>query len=290
MFISDFLVGKTLKYFYFQTSSGLLQRTTFSIEKTEADILVFGTSRANHHYDAKLIEEETGLSTYNTGRDGNFIFYQTAVLKSILNRYTPDQIILDFTGSFEFIQEDYDRLSSLLPYYDSHPEIHDIIVLKSRFEKYKLASEIYPYNSMLTNIAIGNLELNKNRSVNKGSYNGFIPLEGIWENEIDSIQTESHYEIDKNKQEVFEAFIQIILDKEIPLVVVYSPVYYLYRNDYSVDICKEICEKYGIKFIDYSKDSDFLNEKNLFQDRHHLNSKGAKLLTKKVLEAIKSQG
>ena len=47
VFAGDFLIGKTLKYFYFKASSGLFQRTTYSIEKTEADILIFGSSRAN---------------------------------------------------------------------------------------------------------------------------------------------------------------------------------------------------------------------------------------------------
>lgn len=286
----DLFLGKALEYFYFMSSSGLFQRTTYSIEKTEADILIFGTSRANHHYDVEFIEEHTGQSAYNTGRDGNYIFYQTSILKCILERYTPSQIILDFTGTFEYKQEDYDRISSLLPYYDSHSELRDIVELKSPFEKYKLKSKIYPYNSMLTTIAIGNLDYNKNRANNKGSYKGFVPLKGTWENNIDTVNTLKHYEIDENKQKVFEEFIKLVCDKEIPLVVIYSPVYYLYENNYSIDICKGICEKYRVNFIDYSKDIDFLNNRNLFQDKYHLNSNGAKLLTKKVLKAIKNEG
>ena len=111
--IGDYAVGSALEYFYFKTSSGLLQRTTFALEETEADILIFGSSRANHHYDTKIIEDASGLSAYNTGRDGNYIFFQNALLKSILKRYNPKQIILDFSGTFEHGREDYDRLSSL---------------------------------------------------------------------------------------------------------------------------------------------------------------------------------
>ena len=99
--VADFVLGNTLKHLYFKVSSGLFQRTTFSIEENEAEVLIFGTSRANHHYDVKFIEQLTGLTAYNTGRDGNYIFYQTALLKSVLKRYRPKQVILDFTGSFE---------------------------------------------------------------------------------------------------------------------------------------------------------------------------------------------
>ena len=127
----DFIIGNLLRKLYFSQISGLLHRTTYSIDKTEADILIFGSSRANHHYDSKLFEESTGQYTYNTGRDGNFIFYQTALLKSILKRYKPKQIILDFEGTFAFNQNDYDRIAALLPYYKSHKEIRDIVLLKS---------------------------------------------------------------------------------------------------------------------------------------------------------------
>jgi len=284
----DISVGKLLNHYYFKTKSGLLYRTTFSMEQCETDILVFGTSRANHHYDIKLIEEKTGMSAYNTGRDGNFVFYQTAILKSVLERYTPKKIILDFTGTFAYSQNDYDRLSSLLPYYKTHPEIRDIIELKSSFERFKLLSRIYPYNSMFTTIIVGNLEFNKKRKNNKGAFKGYVPLIGGYNQPLDSIQTLQHYETDDNKIAVFTEFLTLSKERNIDLIVVYSPVYYLYQNDYSIWLCREICEENGIKFVDYSKNKEFLDNPNLFKDKTHLNSIGASLLTNKVLEEIEN--
>jgi hypothetical protein len=251
--------------------------------------VIFGTSRANRHYDSKLLEDLTGETVYNTGRDGHFIFYQTAVLKAILERYTPKQVILDFEGTFEFNQRDYDKLSSLLPHYKSHPEIREIIELKSNFEKYKLVSKIYPYNSMLTTIAVGNSYQNKNRNNNKGAYNGFLPLEGVWPSEIDSLETHKRYEHDENKIKIFEEFVRLTKEKGIDLKVFYSPIFYLYDEDYSIKVCSDICKKYNVEFIDFSRDTDFLNNRNYFKDRIHLNSKGANLYTRKVLKNILSQ-
>ena len=289
LIIGDFIIGSTLKYFYFKTTSGLLQRTTYSIQETEAEILIFGSSRANHHYDTKIIEEYTGQSAYNTGRDGNTIFYQTALLKSILNRYTPKQIILDFTGTFAYLQEDYDRLSSLLPYYSAHEELRDIILLKSPFEEYKLKSKIYPYNSLLTTIAVGNLNYNQTRKGNTDAYNGYVPSYGIWKKEIVAKETPGKYEIEKNKLDVFQEFLELSQQKNIPLLVVYSPVYYLYDKNYSVEVCKDICKKYNVAFVDFSKDTEFLKNKELFNDKYHLNHNGAKLLTEKVLKVLKNR-
>jgi hypothetical protein len=289
VFALDFIIGNLLEKYYFTVTSGNLYRATHSLDEVEADILIFGTSRANHHYDSKLIEELTGKTVYNTGRDGHFIFYQTAVLKAVLERYNPKQVILDFEGTFEFNQLDYDKLSSLLPYYKSHPEIRDIIKLKSDFEKQKLVSKIYPYNSMLTTIAVGNSEQNKNRSNNKGAYKGFVPLEGVWQSEIDSLETHKRYEHDENKIKIFEEFVRLTKEKGIDLKVFYSPIFYLYDEDYSIKVCGDICKKYNVEFIDFSRDTDFLNNRNYFKDRIHLNSKGANLYTRKVLKNILSQ-
>ena len=51
--ILDFLIGSILEYFYFKQESGLLYRTTYSLDSTHADFLVLGSSTANHHYDSK---------------------------------------------------------------------------------------------------------------------------------------------------------------------------------------------------------------------------------------------
>jgi len=281
IFILDYAAGKTLSYFYLKSTSGVLYETTFAIEKNIADILILGSSRAKHHYDSKLLEEKTGLTTYNTGRDGNYIFYQTAILKSTLLRHLPKQIILDFNGSFKNLQEDYDRLSSLLPYYKNHEEIRQIIDLKSPFEKYKLLSKTFPYNSLLTTIAAGNIGLN-----NEVTYNGYSPLFGVWEGSLDSIKTEKQYKIDQNKYAIFEELINLSKNNKIPLLVVYSPVYFNYDFDYSLEVCKEICEKNNIQFIDFSKDQEFLENQSLFKDQTHLNETGAKIFTSKILEII----
>ena len=45
----DMAIGSVLRHFYFRQSSGLEYRTTYSMEKTTADLIVLGSLRANHH-------------------------------------------------------------------------------------------------------------------------------------------------------------------------------------------------------------------------------------------------
>ena len=73
--ILDFGIGSALKAFYFRETSGIDYRTTYSIEKTRADLLIFGASTATHNYIPGTFEKRLNLSAYNVGRDGNSILY-----------------------------------------------------------------------------------------------------------------------------------------------------------------------------------------------------------------------
>ena len=281
VFLGDLIIGTSLDYLYQNVKSGNLYRTSYSINKSSADIFIFGNSRANHHYNPKIIEEETGLTSYNTGRDGQSIFFSTSVFKLILKRHKPKLVILDYGSNFQFSEKHYDRISSLLPYYRRHKELDDIITLRSRFEKLKLYSKIYPFNSLITTIIIGNISYNK---IRQGFvYNGFIPVSGTAKSITGSIKTipELPNNIDSNLVKKFEEFILIAKDKNINVVVVYSPkLFKKNKFDISLNIAMNICKENDVKFIDLSESPVFIHKNNLFIDRVHLNSDGANLFTK----------
>ena len=290
VFVFDFGIGKALRYFYFKETAGLHFRTTYSMETTDADILVFGSSRANHHYVPEVFENSLKMSFYNTGRDANGIFFQTAVLISVLKRYTPKVIILDYAGGFKKGDDAYDKLSSLLPYYRTHKEIRNIIELKSKFERIKLISEIYPFNSQILTIAIGNLEINKKR---RPDDKGYVPLYKEWNTKIDSIETFKGYSrdsdnlIDSNKLIAFRTFVNIAKKSGANVFVVYSPVFRKFNKSEEIDICNDVCFYENVTFLDFSKDTLFLNNNHLFQDVGHLNHNGALIFSKLIVDKIK---
>ncbi len=288
LFILDFSIGSILRYFYFKQDSGLLYRTTYSLDSTSADFLIFGSSTANHHYDPYVFEKRMKMSVYNTGRDANTIFYNFAVFQSILKRYTPKIAILDFNvGEAREFPRDYDRLSSLLPYYKSHKELHSIIKLKGPFEKLKLISKIYPYNSLLFTILVGNTEYNKSRDYISDE-KGFIPLNHIWNRKITADNSPENYKLDGTKIKVLESFVRECKKNNIQLYICISPRFKSYTGkDPSVEVVKDIAKESNISFYDYSKDSLFWNHPEFFADEMHLNLTGASLFSNKVIDKIK---
>jgi hypothetical protein len=283
--IFDYVLGAILRHYYFKQKSGLQYRTTYSMEQTKEDILVFGASRANHHYHPDVFEKRLNLSYYNVGRDGCPVFYYYAILKCVLKRYTPKIVIMDFTGEeFRKDQEAYDRLSSLLPYYKTHPEIRSIIELRSPYEKVKLLSSIYPYNSAIFTIAVGNAEFNKKR---RGDSKGYIPLSGVWNEPIITDNTQSNYEIDSKKVNAYKSFINDCIASGTRLYIVCSPYYFkTTQTDISFALARDIAEKNKVPFFNFFKDSTFTDNSALFSDMVHLNDEGARLFSNKVIDRI----
>lgn len=282
--ILDFIIGNLLDTFYFKQESGVEYRTTYSIEKTKARVLVFGSSTANHNYETNTFKKILNTSVYNAGRDGNSVFYDYGLLRAILKRYSPSIIILDFdTQEFLKADDDYDKLSSLLPYYKTHPEIRGVVDLKSHYEKYKLLSHIYPFNSSIFTIAIGNMQYNKHRSID---IDGYVPLNTVWNEPIKAVKPDSGT-LDSNKINCYKSFITNCIDKKIKLYVVCSPLFIIADSlTNSLISGKQIADAYHIPFFDYSQDTTFLNSSGLFADVNHLNEKGASVFSARIADSI----
>jgi hypothetical protein len=290
VFLFDFSIGNLLRYFYFKQQSGLQYRTTYSFEKTNEDILIFGSSRANHHYVPAIFEKEFGQSAYNVGKDGEVIFYHYSVLQSVLKRYTPKMIVLDFHNSdLQKDERGYDRLSVLLPYYKTHPEVRAIAELKSPYEKWKLCSSIYPFNSTIFTVAVGNTQFNKKR---KEDQKGYLPIYKVWDEPMEPDPEEAEKGIDSLKRKLFESFIKDCADRKVKLFVVKSPTYVKQiGTDPYVAEAKKITAQYNVPFWDYSNDPTFTsNNGKYFGDRSHMNNTGAQLFTATLVKRIMSSG
>ncbi|MEI6348822.1 MAG: hypothetical protein WCP69_12820 [Bacteroidota bacterium] len=291
LFALDFGIGHLLQFYYYKQKSGVLYRTTYALDSTKAEVLVFGASTANHNYIPKILQDSLKMSCYNVAKDGEPIFYHFALLHSILNRYTPKIVILDVALSQFYLDannESYDKLSSLYPYVCNHPDLLNIISLKGEFEKYKLLSKIYPYNSLLLTIISGNWDSSLN---NKKDFNGYVPLYNHWNQSllVDSIKESN--EVDSLKLYYFENFIKECKNHKVDLYLVLSPVYknFIYEQK-SLTVVKKLSLKYGFKFCNFLNDSIYLQRPDLFSDKTHLNDKGAQFYTKKIASMILNKG
>jgi hypothetical protein len=283
IFAADFLLGNLLEYFYLRMKSSAPEYyTTYALNKADEDIIVFGSSRAQHHYDPEPFENNLKKTFYNTGKDGQGILYSYVVLKSILERsQKPRIILLDLNpNEFHSNQEDYDRLSELLPYYHAKETVREVIDLKSPFEKYKAYSYLYRYNSLLLTIITHNMPTEGDHADK-----GFEPIpDQVWHDELEEYTTEEH--IDSVEVNLFRNFLIEAQNANCEVYVAISPTYRKYSQEtLSTQIAEDICEELGIRMLNFNQDSLFLSNRALFSDPTHLNEEGAELYS----EIISSQ-
>lgn len=285
VFFVDLAVGHVLKTFYYKQQSGFDYQATYAIDKTEADIVILGSSRATNLYDPSIFEAHYKMSCFNGGRYGFPIFYHYALLEAIVKRHPPKMVILSFdAGNFKINQADYDKISSLLPYYDTHSEIRQVIALKGPYEKLKMLSAIYPYNSLLFPIIFGNSSASKKKYSN---INGYMPLTKIASGPLKKIDYTIEKNLDSVKINTYKSFIKLCIDSNINLFVVCPP--YLINAigiDPSIVEAKKIAKEYNVQFIDYSRDSFYVSRPELFADFRHLNKAGVELFSKNVIEKL----
>ena len=141
--LGDWIVGNVLEAGFYSEQSLENDRVVQSFSATEADLLVFGSSRALHHYNTELIQESLNITSYNVGAGGQNIYYHNLLLKTVLSRYIPKTIILDlFNMDFEETASTWnkERLAVLLPFSAEHKIIDSAFRTFDPNHKFKMFS------------------------------------------------------------------------------------------------------------------------------------------------------
>ena len=257
-------------------------RTTNDLVMNEChDVLIFGSSRAGHHYDTPYMSEALGLDVYNAGYDGNGVVLSYGLLSMLLGRYQPLLIIFDVEPAFDinvYAQDNGHKryISRLKPYFcDKH--VRAIIKDVSSEEFYKTYSGMIQYNTTIINKLQDNLfGVISNRK-------GFRPLQGSYTSNSSKSKTKS--ELDTFKVGYVEKFLLLAHSKNIPIVVVASPKFGEESSD-DVQPVKDICVRLNVPFWDFYSDSCFMEHREWFKEPMHLNEKGAREFSRRVLEKI----
>jgi hypothetical protein len=270
----DFFFGKIYEALYFSEKSRSNDRLIHSVLGTNEDVLIFGSSRALHHYNPKILEDSLGLTAYNVGSGGQNIYFHNAILEAALERYVPKIVILELM-SIDFektpLQWDTEKLGTLLPFSNLSSASRNAVLLRGSEEQIKLFSSIYPYNSMQYNMLRNNLLPFENH------LKGFIPLNGVWTKGIETREILSS-DIDPNKVKALYHFIETCKKNNIELYIFISPHYANFngKSRYT-ELTNQLLIEYGLHVMNYENDSIFVQHPEFFVDPFHLNSEGAKV-------------
>lgn len=284
LFVVDWVTGSVLERMYFNQTKSDYGFTTKALDIQTSDVVILGSSRAQHHYNPSIISDSFGsLTVYNAGRNGHFLVYQTAVLKMMLDRYTPNVVILDLTP-YDLTDNngdtDYDKLSSLLPY-SNHMSYNEILRMRSWYEPIKAISKTYRYNSTFFKL------------LHPGSSdyqdNGYEPLYGSLQgaNKLKETINDTYPLSDKKIREL-KRMIELCDDNKIKFVVLTSPYYANYPETPTMKYVAALAKEKGFVYHSWMNTKQYDNPE-LYHTPDHLNAEGADIFSREVVSYLMSK-
>lgn len=286
--VVDTILGRVLDCMLPQISNqGDTGKTYYSLYDVDTPIVIVGSSRAVHHYVAKMMEDSLGLPAYNVARDGCFFSYNCCVINSIMDRYTPELIIWE--NGIDYLYDGVeDPLESLYPYYGRNEWVTRTIKAELPWtECIRLNSRIYQYNSLIHRILMRYCK--RSSFTNDDIEKGYLPLKPkTLKKALELKRVESKdAKLSEIKVECFHSILERAQKRGVKMVVVESPMYRLCDvNGESAIRMKSICDEFGALFLDNSQLPEYLDHPEYFNDATHMNADGAERYTRLVLNQI----
>ena len=298
--VVDHAAGYMLRKLFFNQKASQESSLTYSFFHCKADLLIFGNSRAQRHYDTRVIADSLKISCFNAGISGYGMLLPCVQIEVILKRYSPKIIVFEIDpADFEYSAGEYDRLSVLLPYYHALSQLRPLILRRSPFEGFKLLSGIYPFNSNVINIIRYNFNFANPfaHRARRKDFDGYVPIVNKeMQGTIPNTSSEKAHAaiidtavIDTNLLKALERIIRLCQKKNIHLILVNSPVFHN-RGDHSVPLSKAAKQVLALihlekaEFLDFTLEPLFVGQMELFADRDHLNEKGAAIFTRLFIQ------
>ena len=278
----DVSVGAFGRYLQGHAKGGSTRQFDDLVMKERHDVLILGSSRAHHHYDAPFLRDTLGVDVYNAGFDGNGVVLADGVLEMVLNRYKPQLVLFDVEPDFDVNVYEKDNhhtryIKNLKPYY-REGGVSEIIKDVSMDEWRKVQSGLIRYNTEILGMAVDNL-------IDRGmDRRGFQSLSGKMEKDPEP-KAPKKEELDPFKLAYGEKLIVLWQSNDVPLVLVGSPKYGKTDSE-ALRPVKDIANKYEVPFLDYYADPSFMAHKEWFKEPMHLNSEGARVFSKMIAQEI----
>ena len=282
--ILDVIAGKTFSYLVDNTKGGDNGRNNYICNEVNEDILIFGSSRALHHYNPILLSDSLGLSCYNCGQDANGSILNYGRYQLICQRYHPQILIYDVFPDFDLLAGDdnHQYLGWLRAYYERKgiPEVFESV---DATEKYKMMSNMYRYNSKFIQIISDYIHPFQSDGIF-----GFRP----YDVEMDTMKI-SKKPI-KKKDYIFDAlkisYIEKMIDESesTKFIFAVSP-HWSGMDTLQFQPIKDICQKRDIPFIDFSNNPKYVHHNEFFKEGSHLNARGADEFSRDLIQELRKR-
>lgn len=285
----DLVLGGVMSYFYRKSKYGIFHRQIYSLTESNEEVLILGSSRAAHHYVPSIFKDSIGMTCFNAGSDGMCIYYHYAVLSSYLDSGRMPKLVIYDVNNFELTHSNGATftldaaLDRLAPHYGENKVIDSLFLLNGWKEYVKMASHTYRYNSKLIQLIKCNLLLSVEDNGYEAVY-GELPHDA----ELKDVSVDTISEVEERKQIYFIKMLDKLKAYNVPLLLVYSPMYERGVGD-RIEEINTIAHQYNVPVLNLSNMPQLMRPL-LFKDIAHLNNEGAHKFTELLVDSIRKSG
>lgn len=282
----DKIVGLACEKLYYKSNDYTIHKLCYTLDSTREDILIFGSSRAEHHFIPTILDREIGLSSYNCGFGGEGLVFSYIQIKETLKRYKPKTIVLEISPNILIDPESQQKLKMLMPFNNKDPFISAALTKDSILEKFKLLSYIYPYNSTIASLITGSFKQKTDTLKGFRPLVGTVDTSGLFNRIKVSFSTSS---IPAERLADLKNILSFCSSNNVQTIAVMTPIFETNKNydDMSKQI-ELICRQFkNVSFLDFGKDNDFYENRKYFKDNLHLNYQGAELFSEKFSKKLR---
>ena len=276
LIITDILFGICSKYYIKNYQLiGRYQPLDRLIKEVDSDIILIGNSGILNSVNPEIIEDSLSMTCYNGGISGQGVFFFETIIDCILQRYTPQMIVVGLRPEEVGMNIGDGIYDVLKPYYGlGYTSIDDHFnKTTSGFNRFLLHSNLLRYNTIWVRVLLYMLFDDTTYSPN-----GFMPMDKP--SKIPQLHYIKEYEKPvKVKLDCIERIIQKCKASNIDIIICFPPTLSFFEQGVTpcVNAVKDICNSYKIPcFIDFNNEY-FYNHPELFYDTGHVNKNGANI-------------
>lgn len=291
----DILISNNLKKSVAHVDGEYLVWNDIYSSQIDADVAIYGSSRAWIHINPQIFLDSLSLRAYNFGIDGlNFSFQYFRHQQYLKFNKAPKYIILS-ADMFTFESEEgFYNHEQALPYMLFNSDFYQNRKTLKIFNTADFFLPLKRYSGQTWEIArsivVGlGLENEPPKRIQ-----GFMAMNRVWGDELEvALKTkgEIYVKSDKKLITLFDKFLVECRKMGIKVIVIYSPEYiegrkFVKNRDEIIGLYTDIAKKHDITFLDYSSDSICYN-RDYFYNSTHLNAAGSELFSRKLAKDLK---
>jgi len=295
----DRSIGLVLRSAYERISTGDAGgQINAAVQHKDADVLVFGSSLARYHVDTRVVSKSLDRQCFNAGCDGQDIYYARMLQSLLFSRGCESKHIVYVLDWSDLYRDDLARAKMFAIFFDEDPIVRDMLVNSGPFERLKLQSHAYRFNSVAVSI-FRHLIAPKGEGID-----GYVPVDAEYfssaKQTLEMTQhamaavTAEDRAIMAEKLDIYADFIRAARGLDIQVVFAVGPTFrdgveMGPKESLAYEAFQHVAEQQDALFLRLDASAvPELADRKYFRDRRHLNSDGADLFTRRLVEAIRS--